>query len=78
MNRYNFQTTKQKRFCDQCGGGWISGHECPGPKVPTYGQKMPADNGLMATPFQEIWTNANQQMLEDEEYALEEDEYLDE
>ena len=77
MNRYQFsqdQVTKDKfPKCKECGGSWIKGHECPGPKVPTYGQEMPAENGPPVTPFQEIWTNANREMLEDEDDFMADD-----
>lgn len=78
MNRYYFsqdQVTKDKfPKCQKCGSDFVKPHECPGPKVPTYGQRTNLDRlAANATPLQQIWQNANEQMLEDEEDTLEED-----
>lgn len=71
MNRYNFSgnVVAKDKFpkCKECNSSWIAGHECPGPKIPTYDQKMPEDNGLPPTVFQQIWHNANEQMREEED-----------
>ena len=71
MNRYNFSQDViiQDKFpkCKICGGGFIRGHECPGPKIPSLKQAMLEDDGLTQTPFRQIWTNANEVMREVED-----------
>jgi len=69
MNRYDFTQDKilKERFpkCKICNSNLVTGHECPGPKRPSY-QERETSPDIPETPFQQIWHNANEQMLEEE------------
>ncbi len=73
MNRYNFSqdiVTKDKfPRCGECGSSITNKlHACPGPKVPSYGNRTNLDRNLVnETPFAQIWNNANQEMLDEDD-----------
>ena len=74
MNRYHFaqdHVTKEKfpkcQFCTEPMDGF---HACIGPMVPSRGQRTnPLLHSTDSPPFQQIWNNANEVMLEVEDVA---------